>query len=130
MSEKENTSNYFIFILLVGVIISIIVSFYMFFYKKNYDFLVETRCDTGTEKCFYRDCKNNLDLCPPNGLSYYGKYTIKAKDFKFCQNEDCTEACKNGSIKCLKTECSKDNTDGDICTEPIDTNTDILNTEN
>lgn len=107
--------NIFLIILLAGILISIAVSFYSFFYKKNYDFFIETSCDPVNEVCFYRDCENNPDLCPPNNLSYYHKYTIKARDFKYCSNEDCTEVCKTGAIECAETKCTESDIGDGIC---------------
>lgn len=115
--DDKKGSNIFLYILLAGVLIVIIVSFYFFYFKKDYDFIVETQCNPEVETCFYRDC-SVADSCPPNNLSYYNTYTLKASDFKACVNEDCTETCTTGAISCVKTECTeKDLTDG-TCVEP------------
>ncbi|MFA6089632.1 MAG: hypothetical protein WC755_07245, partial [Candidatus Woesearchaeota archaeon] len=57
--------------------------------------------------------------CPPNNLSYYNQYTIKAKDFKSCVNEDCTNVCSEGIINCVKTECTEADIKGGICVVPV-----------
>lgn len=116
--EKENKHNLFLYILLLMVLVVIVISFYSFYYKKNYDFFIETQCNPETETCFYRDCEGTPDICPPNGLSYYNQYTIKAKDFGACINEDCTEACTLGTISCVKTECTEADIKDEVCLTP------------
>lgn len=120
MTEAINDKkhNVFLSVLLGGVIIAITVSFYNFYFRKNYDFFIETSCDPSSEECFYRDCVNEPDVCPPNNLSYYSKYTIKARDFKYCPNEDCTETCKKGIINCVQTACSAEEKESGSCTIP------------
>ena len=93
-----------------------VVISYIFYFKKNYDFIVETKCDNTTETCYYRDCSIDGN-CPPNNLSYYSVYTINAKDFKKCINEDCTDFCKNTDT-CLKTECANSDISDGICVLP------------
>jgi hypothetical protein len=119
---KEKKHNIFLYVLLISVIISIASSFYFFYFKRDFNFIVETKCNPETETCFYRDCTIN-DNCPSDNLSYYNTYTIKASDFKYCTDEDCTSACKTGVILCKKTECTeKEFTDG-TCVAPISINT-------
>lgn len=113
--ERNNEHNIFLYILLAGVLIAIISSFYFFYFKKDYDFIVEIKCNPETETCFYRDCESSPDDCPPNNLSYYNEYTLKAKDFKACANEDCTEACVTGVIECVKNECTDSDIESGIC---------------
>jgi len=112
--EGKREHNIFLHILLGGVFLAIVSSFYFFYYKKDYDFIVETKCNPESETCFYRDC-TNPDDCPPNNLSYYNEYTIKAKDFMTCENEDCSIACITGIIECVKTECADTDIEKGIC---------------
>jgi len=123
--KNKKESNFFVYVLLVGVFLVIITSFYSFYFKKNYDFFVETMCNPEIETCFFRDCENNPDECPPNNLSYYNQYTIKAKDFSACKNEDCKEVCELGLIKCTKTECTENDINDGLCVLQFN-----LNTEN
>jgi len=120
MIEEDKKHNLFLYTLLGGVLIAILSSFYFFYFKKDYDFIVETQCNPETETCFYRDC-TNPDDCPPNGLSYYNTYTLKASDFKACVNEDCTLACTTGAIKCIKTECTESELSDGTCVAPTNT---------
>ncbi|MFA6354903.1 MAG: hypothetical protein WCW65_00555 [Candidatus Paceibacterota bacterium] len=122
MPEEDKKHNLFLYILLAGVIITILSSFYFFYFKKDYDFIVETQCNPETETCFYRDCESSPDDCPPNGLSYYNTYTLKASDFKSCVNEDCTEACTAGTINCIKTECTETDINDEVCVVPNNLN--------
>jgi hypothetical protein len=117
MSEEDKKHNLFLYILLGGCVVAIVSSFYFFYFKKDYDFIVETKCNPETETCFYRDC-TNPDDCPPNNLSYYNEYTLKAKDYALCPNEDCTDVCANGTAKCIKTECTDDDIQNGVCVEP------------
>lgn len=116
-ASDDKKHNIFLNILFFGVIVSIAVSFYNFYYKKNYDFYVETQCNPDEEICFYRDCENDPDICPPNNFTYYNQYIIKAKDFKFCDNEDCGRVCKSGEIHCVKVGCSLENIENGVCVD-------------
>lgn len=129
--KKNKNNNIFLSLLLIGVLAVVAMSFYSFYYQKNYDFFVETNCDPDKEICFYRDCEGDPDICPPNNLSYYNQYTINAKDFELCLNEDCTQVCSTGAINCVKTECTVEDTDAGICTTPpVNTEIDTdINTE-
>ncbi len=115
--EVKREHNYFLYILLGSCLIAIISSFYFFYFKKDYNFIVEASCNPETETCFYRDC-TNPDDCPPNNLSYYNEYTLKARDFKSCLNEDCTLACTTGVINCVKTECTESDISDGTCVGP------------
>lgn len=107
----------FLYILLASCVIVIATSFYFFYFKKDYNFIVETTCDNTKETCFYRDCSIEGE-CPPNNLSYYNQYTIKARDFSMCKDEDCTAVCTEGSISCVKTECTEVDIENNICVIP------------
>lgn len=69
MPEETKTHNVFLYILLASCAVVIATSFYFFYFKKDYDFIVETSCDNTKEDCFYRDCSIDGE-CPPNNLSY------------------------------------------------------------
>ncbi|NVN96740.1 hypothetical protein HXX01_00610 [Candidatus Nomurabacteria bacterium] len=88
--------------------------FYFFYIKKDFNFIVETSCDLSKEQCFARDC-TNLDDCPPNGLSLFKKYSLKANNFKYCLNEDCKAACESGQIKCDVIPCVNNPEIGESC---------------
>ncbi len=115
MSEgAEKKINWFLWLVGISCLIVISTSFYSFYFKKNYDFVVETACDPTMEACFQRDC-SNPDDCPPNGLSDFKRYTLSAGDFKECANEDCSSACSTGLIKCEQLECTPDDFLGESC---------------
>jgi len=116
MNEKdERKHNIFLYVLFGGVLIAVASSFYFFYFKKDYNFIIETKCNPEMETCFYRDCENSLDGCPPNNLSYYNQYTIKARDFNACENEDCTFACTTRVINCIKIECTQEDINNRVC---------------
>jgi len=120
MPEKEEIKkqhNFFLNALMILCLLAIGASFYFYYFKKDYDFIVEAKCDPTAETCFYRDC-TNPDDCPPNQLSYYNTYTIKAHDFRFCLEGDCDQVCKNGLISCQKTECTESDISYGICLIP------------
>ncbi len=116
--SKEEGVNYFLIFVVLSVVAVIFTSFYNFYFKKNYSFMVEASCDSQKEVCFYRDCDTEDAECPPNNLSYYKKYTINAKDFPLCENEDCTNACSTGLIKCEETECVMQDVKDGLCVLP------------
>jgi hypothetical protein len=112
--QVKKSNNWLIIALLSCCAITILVSFYFFYFKKNYDFIIESPCDTTKEECFVRDC-TNPDDCPPNGLSEFKRFSLKASDFKYCPNEDCTEVCETGQIKCEQIKCTEDPAMGESC---------------
>ena len=115
MPEGEDKKiNWFLWLIGVSCLVVIACSFYFFYFKKDYDFIVEVVCDPLQEICFQRDC-SNPDDCPPNGLSDFKRYSLNAGDFKMCINEDCTSACENGIIKCEPVECVEDPEFGESC---------------
>jgi hypothetical protein len=124
MPEEENKHNIFLSTLIVFVFIAIASSFYLFYFKKDFDFITETKCNPESETCFYRDC-TNPDDCPPNNLSYYNQYLVKANDFDICVNEDCTDACTNRLIDCVKLQCTDEDINNEVCISP--TNIEIQN---
>jgi hypothetical protein len=119
--EVKRERNYFLYILLGGCFFAIISTLYFFYFKEDYNFIVETRCNPEVETCFYRDCTNPND-CPPNNLSYYNQYTLKASDYKACINEDCAFSCTTGVINCLKIECTENDINDGTCLEPSSAN--------
>ena len=94
-------------------ILAIGFCFYHYFYTQNYDYLVEASCDPNSENCFYRDCDLLPEECPPNQLSFYTQYQLKAYDFKTCADNSCKKECEGGVIACEKIVCGSDS--GDVC---------------
>ena len=112
--ENEKKVNWFLWLIGISCLMAVASAFYFFYYKKDYDFIVEVVCDTSKETCFQRDC-SNPDDCPPNGLSDFKRYILNAGDFKMCANEDCTNACETGAIKCEPIQCEEDLEAGESC---------------
>ena len=100
------------FTVLVFIVLSfpIISGFYKYYYTKNYDYLVEAKCDPKIEVCFTRDC-SNPDDCPPNGLSVYKEFYVKAFDFPKCKDNSCKDECEKGLIKCTPILCGESSED-------------------
>lgn len=95
------------------ILMAVSFSFYKYYYGRDFDYYVEASCDTAKETCFFRDCEGDPDQCPPNQLSYYKMYYLKAYDFPSCVAGDCGAACDSGRIACEKIECSPEA--GDEC---------------
>ena len=110
-TKTENKHNIFLYFIFACCFIVIASSFYFFYLKKDFQFLIETTCDKNKEQCFERDC-TNPDDCPLNGLSVFKRYSLKASDFKYCENEDCTLACETGKVKCTQIKCINDTETG------------------
>ncbi len=87
-------------------------NFYKYYYTKNYDYIIETPCDIEQESCYLRDC-SNPDDCPPNGLTEYKMYSIKAYDFKKCSDNTCESECSQNIIECTPIPCGE--SDEDTC---------------
>jgi len=118
--EAEKSKKFFTPFIVANVVVFVIVvasNFYFFYFKKNYDFLIEVPCDPTKEECIERDC-SVPDSCPPNELSLFKRYSLKASDFKFCPNEDCALVCESGEIECIQEECVEDLEMGESCIYP------------
>jgi hypothetical protein len=102
----------FLWIIALSVAIVISATAYRFLFAKNYDFLVEAPCDPAKDICFNRDC-SNPDDCPPNGLSDYRMFNIKASDFGKCTDNSCLNECLSSEISCEEIKCG--DSGGDIC---------------
>ena len=118
MEKNQKVRTDFMYILLICCLCVIAAAFYRFYFLKEFDYIVETTCDPETQECFYRDCSVEGE-CPPNNLSYYSQYVIRAKDFNLCENEDCTEVCINGKFICSQIQCTQDDIDSGICLTPV-----------
>ncbi len=118
LENEKKEHNIFLYTLIVSILVVVVASFYSFYFKKNFDFIVETACNPETETCFFRDCEEDPEICPPNNLSYYNEYTISARDFDVCLNEDCIQACNTGVINCIKTDCTESDISEEICILP------------
>lgn len=116
--EIENTKSRFLLILLTSCFICISAMFYFFYYKQDFNFIVETSCNPETQTCHYRDCSLTDTECPPNNYSYYKVYNIKASNFKYCINEDCKSACEDGLIQCQEELCTDTDINAGLCTVP------------
>ncbi len=113
--QTAKASNTFLITsLLLCSLATIAVSFYFFYYKKDYEFIVEVPCDISIEGCFQRDC-SNPDDCPPNGFSDFKRYSLNAADFSYCKDEDCSKACQGGQIQCTLIECEENIEAGESC---------------
>lgn len=100
-----------IFILVVALVLAAVVNnFYIFYIQKNYEFIVESPCNLTAESCFIRSCGD--EECPPNELSHYRMFAIKARDFGKCRDNSCFSECSSGLIECKEIMCSED----DACT--------------
>lgn len=92
----------FSFLLFVSA--PILSNLYKYYITQDYFFLVEANCNPENELCFVRDCTNS-DECPPNGLSNYKEYYVKAFDFPKCSDNSCENECESGLIVCTRKIC-------------------------
>ncbi len=110
---RISNGSKFLILSIVVLILPIGSSFYKYYYTKNYDYLIEARCNPSIEQCFSRDC-SIPDECPPNALSDYKQYYVKAYDFLHCSDNSCEKECVEGLIKCTPILCGQ--SVDDICT--------------
>ncbi len=114
--EQKFADEFSIFSVLVFIFV-IGINFYVLYFQKNYDFIVETACDPTKEECFERDCSEE-GFCPPNNLSNFKRFSINAKDFKMCENEDCSQVCESEAGVCEQIACTPDEEFGEYCVSP------------
>ncbi|HVU06203.1 MAG TPA: hypothetical protein VHE10_00165 [Candidatus Paceibacterota bacterium] len=104
--------NRMLFFVLAAMVLSAIgANFYTFYYEKDYDFLVEAPCDASAHTCFVRECDDGD--CPPNDLSSYREFHVKAADFGSCADDTCAAECESGKMACEERIC--DTAAGDAC---------------
>jgi hypothetical protein len=91
---------------------------WLFMFKQDYHFVVEAECDPASQSCFERDC-SNTDDCPPNQLSVYRTFQVRAADFKSCADNSCLKECTSGVISCNEIMCG--DSEEDECAETPET---------
>lgn len=109
------TDRFVTVIFVLSFIIAVGVSWYRYSYTKNYDYLVEAPCDPAYDSCFFRDCEGDPDNCPPNGLSYYDQFYVKAYDFPKCADDSCAYECLTGAVSCTQVVCGE--SEEDVCSD-------------
>lgn len=115
--KKSRAHTVLVVLFFLLFIVAIGSTFYRYLYTKDYDYLVEASCDPVIEQCFVRDCENDPDSCPPNGLSLYKQYYVKAYDFPQCSDNSCQIQCESGAIQCEIIACDVEA--GDECSDFI-----------
>ncbi len=91
-------------VLLASVGIAVLVSVYVYFIQKNYDFFVEAPCNAATNECYVRDCSEGD--CPPNGLATYRVFNVPATLFSSCEDNSCMNVCAKNNSPCTELLCS------------------------
>lgn len=91
-------------ILLCATVVAILASLLMYFFAREYDFLVEASCTVATHECYVRDCSEGD--CPPNEFSSYRVFLIPAGDFDSCTDNTCMNICGNEAGPCTEIMCS------------------------
>lgn len=107
----------FLAVVVFALVVPLGAAFYRYYYTQNYDYIVEAPCDPAKEVCYTRDCSS--DECPPNGLSNYKVFSVKAYDFPKCSDNSCEKECEKGMIACVSVPCGE--SESDDCTN-TDTN--------
>jgi hypothetical protein len=115
ISQPTARPQSFLFLAVIGIgmLVPLGAAFYKYYYLKDYDYIVETPCDSAKEICYTRDCSTGE--CPPNGLSEYKVFSVKAYDFPKCSNNSCKEECEKGLITCVPVPCGQSG--GESCTD-------------
>ena len=117
MLEKNPKFNWFLWLISISCLAVILGAFYFFYYQKSYDFIVKVACDPAIETCIQIECES-IEECPPDGISYFKRYSLNANDFQKCEGEDCTYVCENELIECELLECEEAPEFGEYCVSP------------
>ena len=114
INKPSASLRYLLFLFVIALVIGIpfAVAFNKYYYTKNYDYIIETPCDPSKEACYTRDC--SAEECPPNGLSNYKVFSVKAYDFAKCSDNSCKKECEGGLIVCVAIPCGE--SESDSCT--------------
>lgn len=114
MKQLTREDGVFLGIIAALILVCLGVTAWLFLVKKDYHFIVEDQCDPATQVCYERDC-SEADVCPPNGLSTYRIFTVRAADFPTCFHNSCSIRCAEGSIECQEVTCGE--SEEDVCAE-------------
>lgn len=116
MNKKRSIIDKALIGLFVFSFVAVIASNWYYFYRSgNFNYLIESPCDPTAANCFYRDCENEPDSCPPNGLSYYQSFYVSAADFATCTDNSCANECTTKAISCTPILCG--DSEEDVCDE-------------
>jgi hypothetical protein len=105
-NKRIHTIINFLFVL--TIVLATLFSFYKYFYTKNYNFRVQSECDSSIENCFYNEEEN----------TYYKIFLIKAYSFIKCSDNSCKIECEQGLIECVAVTCNED--EGDSCSMALE----------
>ncbi|MBI4066019.1 hypothetical protein HY412_02425 [Candidatus Kaiserbacteria bacterium] len=92
-------------ILIASVLVVLGQSMYENYLAKNYLFFVEASCDSTVNECYSRSC-DNIDDCPPNGLTAYRVFQLPASQFNNCSDNSCLNICPSEAYVCEEIMCS------------------------
>lgn len=112
----QTSSKALLWAIILTIVLAIGATYYIFLFKKNFEFTVEASCDPSKHVCFSRDC--SAGECPPNELAQYRVFYVSAKDFQECADNSCLSECETGSINCEEYVCNSD--EGYECTSITD----------
>ena len=103
--ESRKSIPWIFWILIASVLIILGQSMYENYIAKNYLFFVEAKCDSVVNECYSRSC-DNVDDCPPNGLTSYRVFQLPASQFKNCSDNSCLNICPSSAYECEEIACS------------------------
>jgi hypothetical protein len=107
-------TKYLLFFL--GLIVLVIVGYryQQYVINRNFTLLVNTVCDSQTEKCFVMDCVEGEEGCDKTP---YKKVELVAKDAPQCLEEHTCTSFSCGKLEnCTVSYCTEDTLeDGEVC---------------
>lgn len=119
----DKKSKILLWVFFIFILASVSFSFYRYMIKRDYAISAETACDPVVQKCYVRDCEEEVDGTGCDTLAegekvYY--YTIVERNYRNidCQTGDlrCVEVlpCTEGEADCAEIVC-----EGEGCSEEI-----------
>jgi hypothetical protein len=106
-----------------SIIISVSLSFYKYYIKRDYLLYIKGLCDPLREKCFVHECESDDIRCSslPDQKFYYKILMKKAYNVPSCTGGECSKvSCVPGEESCTIYYCSDDNLEkfdlSDTCT--------------
>lgn len=113
----ERTKNiFFWWVLFGGIIFSISIAYYRYFFRMSFPVFFETPCDPTTESCFLYECHPETEACsedPRSNAYFYALQRMRAYQIKECTSvEECPEqVCSGGNLRCAKVFCDPETSD-------------------
>ena len=110
--QTSSWSRLLVFFVVISITFVILLVFFKYFIKKDFDLYVKETCDPALQKCFVHQCEDGDVRCSslPDGKYFYKIILQKEYNAPVCNSGICPEiTCSLGDTSCKVYLCSDDN---------------------